>query len=57
MITPCQKTCILDRAKECCAVCGRTSWEIANWSSITHSQRKNIVKRLKGQKNGLAKPN
>jgi predicted Fe-S protein YdhL (DUF1289 family) len=50
IISPCQQTCLLDRAKECCAVCGRTSWEIANWTSITHTQRKEIIKRLNNKK-------
>jgi len=40
-----------------CAACGRTMWEIANWSSMTHSQRKVIVKRLKELKNGLGNIN
>ena len=51
MISPCEKVCILDRAKEICSVCGRTTWEIANWSGMTHSQRKEIIKRLKSRDN------
>lgn len=47
MISPCKQICLLDASKLFCQVCGRTLQEIAEWSSYTHSQRKEIVKRLK----------
>jgi predicted Fe-S protein YdhL (DUF1289 family) len=57
VLTPCEKTCVLEEDKHHCAVCGRTTQEIAEWSSMPHSQRKEIVKRLKESKNGLGNTN
>lgn len=45
MITPCIKVCKLVDRK--CIGCGRTSNEIAMWSSMTNDQRKLIIERLK----------
>jgi predicted Fe-S protein YdhL (DUF1289 family) len=50
MISPCEKTCVPDYGTQECTVCGRTIQEIIDWSSYTHSQKKEVVKRLKKKK-------
>ncbi len=44
--SPCNKICTLDAAAAFCTGCGRTRSEIAQWSTITSSERRAIMAEL-----------
>lgn len=48
--SPCENTCVPDEGTHHCIVCGRMIQEIMDWSTYTHSQKKEVVKRLKKNK-------
>lgn len=43
--SPCNGTCKLD--DKVCVGCGRTVWEISNWTKLTSKQKKEINERVK----------
>lgn len=52
IITPCIQICELSE-KQVCKGCGRTIDEIARWLDMTHEERAEIMKRLKGNERPL----
>jgi predicted Fe-S protein YdhL (DUF1289 family) len=47
--SPCVKICDLDR-DDVCVGCGRTRAEIAGWTSMSESQKAEVVERAKERK-------
>ncbi|HEY8213037.1 MAG TPA: DUF1289 domain-containing protein [Methylocystis sp.] len=47
--SPCVKICELDR-DDVCVGCGRTRAEIAGWTSMSESQKAQVVERAKKRK-------
>lgn len=46
MESPCVKICVIDEARGICTGCGRSRREIAQWTSYTDSQRRQIMNEL-----------
>jgi uncharacterized protein len=44
--SPCIKLCVLDPVSGLCTGCGRTLDEIAQWASLTQSERRRVVDAL-----------
>lgn len=44
--SPCVRLCVIDAASGLCEGCGRTLAEIAQWASLSESQRLAIMARL-----------
>jgi predicted Fe-S protein YdhL (DUF1289 family) len=47
--SPCVKICDIDRPSGLCRGCGRTLAEIARWSALTGSERRQIMAELPGR--------
>jgi uncharacterized protein len=47
VISPCVQICTMDSDSGLCVGCNRTSEEIENWTSLTHEERLEIMKKLK----------
>jgi predicted Fe-S protein YdhL (DUF1289 family) len=47
--SPCVKICDIDRPSGLCRGCGRTLAEIARWSELTGSERRQIMAELPGR--------
>lgn len=48
-LTPCKKICVLDQSSGLCRGCGRTTEEIAAWSSMTNTERARVMALLPGR--------
>jgi uncharacterized protein len=46
MESPCVKICVIDKVRRICTGCGRTLDEIAVWSAISSSDRRQIMSEL-----------
>ena len=47
--SPCTKLCILDAVTGLCEGCGRTRDEIAQWGSLSESQRRAVMTTLEAR--------
>tara|TARA_B100000768_G_C10962338_1_gene242231 strand:+ start:108 stop:302 length:195 start_codon:yes stop_codon:yes gene_type:complete len=45
--SPCVDVCKIDPESKACLGCNRTIEEIANWSSLNDSEKKNILTKIK----------
>ena len=45
-ITPCKSICKIQSDSDVCVGCGRTSEEISMWTTYSHEERMQIMKRL-----------
>jgi len=55
LISPCVKLCAIDPATRLCSGCGRTLNEIGRWSTLSDSERAEIMRELPGRR-GATKP-
>ena len=51
--SPCVKICIIHPQANICAGCFRTIDEISNWSNMSESERKGIIKELPNRSSKL----
>lgn len=47
--TPCVGVCVIDSQSALCKGCGRTTQEIAQWTSFTVSERQQIMQQLEAR--------
>lgn len=55
MISPCIKLCAIEPATRLCSGCGRTLNEIGRWSTLSDSERAEIMRELPGRR-GATEP-
>jgi uncharacterized protein len=58
METPCNKICVIDPMSGLCRGCGRTAEEIARWTAMTDTERRDIMDALAARMvaAGLSRP-
>jgi len=54
--TPCVKVCAYDPGSGLCRGCGRTLDEIAAWTRLSDSERKDVMEKLPGRLRQLSLP-
>jgi predicted Fe-S protein YdhL (DUF1289 family) len=53
VVTPCVKVCIVDGESGLCLGCYRTLGEVARWSSLSETQRSDVMADLPGRRSRI----
>lgn len=54
--SPCVQRCSLDPKLQQCIACGRTLWQVVNWSKFTIERRREIMEDLSFNIYAMTKP-
>jgi predicted Fe-S protein YdhL (DUF1289 family) len=49
ILSPCNKTCVIDPRRGICIGCGRTGAEIGGWLGFTDDERRTLMEILPGR--------